>query len=1138
MNLLGRRAFLPLFVAQTMGALNDNVLRAALVTLITYHAAELTPQGRTLMVTIAMGLFMVPFFLFSAFAGQLADRMNKTTLIRWIKGAEVGIALLSSYGFYHHDYTFLMVVLFFMGIHSAFFGPVKYAILPDLLKKDQLIQGNGLMQAGTFLAILMGTLVGGLMVTTGALSTYGIAGLIVAIALMGLAASFFIPPALPVAGKKRPLSYNFSRLTQGVLLCAREDKRIFLAILGSTWFLVVGATFLGQMPNYAKDILRVDQGAFVFLLMLFSVGVGLGTIACQRLVRGEITTKFVPISALLMTGFILDLAFSTQSLSQIPLSMERNLDVFLGQMDSWRIVIDLGAIAFLGGIYIVPLGALIQHLAPAKVRSQILAASNIVDALSIVISSAIAIGVLMVFGSISHIFWVLAGAQVVVAFYICRLLPEHLVRFVLRRLFRALYGFRVEGLENLKKVKGRAVIVANHTSFLDGLLLMAALPENLTFAVNTHMASRPWIGFFLSLGRIFPIDPTNPMSLKRLTEEVQRGHKVVIFPEGRLTMTGALMKIYHGPGMIADKAKAPVLPIRIEGAQHSIFSRLRGKIHRSFVPKISLHILPPVKFNVPDDLVGRERREIIGDSLYRLMSQMMFDSSPYHQNLIQSLLEARDIHGRDSVIGEDVQRKPMTLGQLVTKSFALGRSLGRHTFLGENVGLMMPNCLPALVSLFAMISQGRVPTLLNPAQGSKIIGDVCHMTGVTQVLTLRSFVYRAGLQDLMITLESLKIKVLYLEDLAPSLRILDKLSGLAFCYLPWWMVQGFLPEISSQDPAVVLFTSGSEGMPKGVVLSHENIQANRYQVAARIDFNASDTVFNALPLFHSFGLTTATLLPVLSGIRVFFYPSPLHYRQIAELIYDTNSTLLFGTDTFLSGYGREAHAYDFYSLRYVFAGAERLKPETRDLWLQKFGIRIFEGYGATETAPALSLNTPMRYRAGSVGQLLPGITYKLEAVEGITEGQRLHVKGPNIFMGYYLAQKPGEIQRPPKGWHDLGDIVFVDPEGFVFIKGRAKRFAKIGGEMVSLTAVESLVQGLSPQAAHAVISVQDAKKGERLVLFTTDGAVTAAALQALARTQDFPELGLPKEIRVLESLPLLGTGKIDYAHLARMASEQ
>jgi acyl-[acyl-carrier-protein]-phospholipid O-acyltransferase/long-chain-fatty-acid--[acyl-carrier-protein] ligase len=408
------------------------------------------------------------------------------------------------------------------------------------------------------------------------------------------------------------------------------------------------------------------------------------------------------------------------------------------------------------------------------------------------------------------------------------------------------------------------------------------------------------------------------------------------------------------------------------------------------------------------------------------------------------------------------------------------------------------------------------------------------------VVTARRFVATAKLEESVEALSE-KNRVIYLEDLGREIGAWDKARALfATLTADYWYRGRRQPD----DPAAILFTSGSEGEPKGVVLSHANLLANREQLAARFDFNAQDIILNVLPVFHAFGLTAGTLLPLLSGMRLFLYPSPLHYRIIPEIAYDINATILFGTNTFLHGYAKHAHPYDFYSVRYVFAGAEKLQADTRKLWAEKFGLRVLEGYGATETAPVLSANTPMYYREGTVGRFFPGIQWRLEEVPGVGEGGRLHVAGPNVMLGYLRSERPGELEPPVSrygvGWYDTGDIVRVDEEGFVTILGRVKRFAKIGGEMVSLAVIEELAARIWPGQRHAAITLSDPKKGEKIVLATEYRSADRAELTARAQKEGLGELYLPKDIRVVRELPLLATGKVDYPALSgfiREASE-
>jgi acyl-[acyl-carrier-protein]-phospholipid O-acyltransferase/long-chain-fatty-acid--[acyl-carrier-protein] ligase len=701
-------------------------------------------------------------------------------------------------------------------------------------------------------------------------------------------------------------------------------------------------------------------------------------------------------------------------------------------------------------------------------------------------------------------------------------------RTIVRWILARCYNVKLIGLENLMNAGQRVLIVANHTSFLDPVVLWAYLPEDVTFGINTHIAKSIWIKPALRFARVLPLDPANPMSVKTLTHHLRENQRVVLFPEGRITVTGALMKIYDGAGLIADKAEAPVLPIRIDGAQYTPFSRMRGILRLRWFPSITVNILPPRPLTVPDELTGDERRTRLGAMLEDVMSEMVFATGDHRRSLFQALLDARNIHGGSRVVLEDLQRNPITYNTLITRIVGLGGKLEKLAAKGEAVGVLLPGSIVCVATFFGLQSKGRIPAMLNYTSGSNGLLSACATAQVKTVVTARRFVEMAKLEDDLARLQE-QVQVVYLEDLAASLTPLDKAKAL---------LGGLLlrtrrdSDEGGDKPAVILFTSGSEGVPKGVVLSHTNLLANRDQLAAKIDFNAGDRLLNVLPLFHSFGLTAGTLTPLLSGMYSFLYPSPLHYRVIPEVAYDINATILFATNTFLAGYGKSAHPYDFYSVRLVFAGAEKLMPETRRVWSEKFGIRILEGYGVTETGPALAANTPMHCRAGSVGRLLPGIRHQLEPVEGIAEGGRLHVAGPNVMLGYLLPSEPGKLVPPASkfgaGWHDTGDLVTLDDDGYVFIRGRAKRFAKIGGEMISLSAVEEIAGRLWPDNLHAAASVPDAQKGERILLVTDRAEAERSQLLEHVRQEGFSELHLPRTIHVLETMPLLATGKIDY----------
>ncbi len=706
----------------------------------------------------------------------------------------------------------------------------------------------------------------------------------------------------------------------------------------------------------------------------------------------------------------------------------------------------------------------------------------------------------------------------------------------LRWLLRLLYRVEVSGLTHFEEAGDRVLVVANHTSFLDALLLAVFLPGRLTFAVNTHIARRPWLRPFGALARLFPMDPTSPLSLKSLIKYLQADNKAVIFPEGRITVTGSLMKIYQGPGLVADRSAAMLVPVRIDGAQYSPFSRLRGRVRIRWFPPIRLTVLPARRINLPEDLHGRARRGAAGQALADVMTEMMFATCNHRRTLTQAFLDARAVHGGGHVVAEDIERRPVTYSGLLRRSLAIAPYLVRDTATGERIGVLLPNLVNTVAVFLALQIQGRVPAMLNYTVGARSMRSAVRTASLGRIITSRRFVEAAKLEAVVAELAE-HARVVYLEDVRGHLG-------------PWDMLRAGLTSllggagsaarrVAPDDPAVVLFTSGSEGTPKGVVLSHANLLSNRDQLAARVDFHPQDIILNALPMFHSFGLTAGTLLPLMSGMKVFFYPSPLHYRIVPEMVYDTNATILFGTNTFLAGYARFAHPYDFYSIRYVFAGAEKLKEETRAQWADKFGVRIFEGYGATETSPVLATNIPMAYRPGSVGVLLPGIDHRLVPVPGIAQGGRLLVRGPNVMLGYLLHDRPGELVPPSAeagaGWYDTGDIVRIDEDGFVWIQGRAKRFAKVGGEMVSLTSVEDLAARTWPGAQHAAVSLPDAQKGEQIVLVTNVAGARRAALLQQAKVEGIGELNVPRHVFAVREIPLLGTGKSDYPAVSGLA---
>jgi acyl-[acyl-carrier-protein]-phospholipid O-acyltransferase/long-chain-fatty-acid--[acyl-carrier-protein] ligase len=864
---------------------------------------------------------------------------------------------------------------------------------------------------------------------------------------------------------------------------------------------------------------------------VFSVGIGVGSMLCGRLLGGTISARHVPLAALGLSLFAFDLYFAAGAFDGGTGELAA-IDTFIRNPASWRVLFDLLMISVCGGLYIVPLYAIMQARSEETERARTIAANNVLNALFMVASAIVTAAMLAAGFTVDEVFLSVAAANLAVAAWICRLLPDALVKTVVAWALRRAYGVRVSGLENLARAGERAVIVVNHVSFLDPVLMAAFLPNRPIFAINTQVAGQWWVRPFLKMVDAIAIDPARALSTRELVHAVRDNRMCVIFPEGRISVTGALMKIYEGPGLIADHAAAPIVPVRIDGPQYTPFSRLQGRVRRRLFPRIAITVLPPRRFELPADLKGRARRRRIGNELYDVMSGMMFETADRERTLFEALLDSGRIFGAGAPAIEDIARRPMGYGRMVAAALALGRPFARLTRRGEAVGIMLPNAAGTAVAFFALQAYGRVPAMLNFTTGTAALRAACALGRVGTIVTARQFIEQARLGPVAEELAA-DIRLVYLEDIVERLGMAGRLFGA--------LARPFARRLHRRiggrphDPGVILFTSGTEGPPKGVALSHANILANCHQLAARLTFGPADIAFNALPLFHSFGLTGGLILPLVCGVRTFLYPSPLHYRIIPELAYDTNATVLFGTDTFLAGYARVASPYDFYSVRYVFGGAEKVREETRRAWMDKFGLRILEGYGATETAPAIAANTPMHYRAGTVGRILPGMSWRLEPVPGIDKGGRLFVRGPNVMLGYLHHDRPGDIQPPEGGWYDTGDIVSIDDAGYVTILGRAKRFAKIAGEMVSLGAVEAEIGALWPDNHHAVVARADERRGEQLVLVTDRSDAARDALVARFRARGLSELMVPRTVLTVDRLPLLGSGKVDYGAAQKIA---
>jgi acyl-[acyl-carrier-protein]-phospholipid O-acyltransferase / long-chain-fatty-acid--[acyl-carrier-protein] ligase len=704
-------------------------------------------------------------------------------------------------------------------------------------------------------------------------------------------------------------------------------------------------------------------------------------------------------------------------------------------------------------------------------------------------------------------------------------------RAVFRFLLRWLWRVKVEGdLEGLRRP--RPLIVANHDSALDSALLALFLPVEVLVAVSPEDLRHPLVRWLLSALPHVVVEPARPLEIKRLARGVQRGSAVAIFPEGRVTTTGGLMKVYGAAGVIAARCDADIIPVAIGGSLVSRFACVGGNFPRRWLPRVTLTIRPAIKLPELPSLRGRARRLRLADEMLQIMQEMKVRAQP-RQTLFEAFVSAVELHGRRTAIIEDARRTPETYGDLLKTSLALGRLTSRLAGEGAVLGVLMPNVSTTVSLLLGMSAMRRVPAIINYTAGPEGMRAACVAAGVRKIITSRRFIQQARLERAVRGLK--EFELVYVEDLAQQLTAGDKLWLAGFAL---WRPRSAMKRADPGESAIVLFTSGSEGRPKGAVLSHDSMLANMMQMRAVIDFGPNDKYLNALPLYHIYGLIACTLMPLMTGTRLFLHTSPLHYRVIPEIAYTRDCTYLFGTSTFLGHYARQAHSYDFYRVRVVVSGGETLDAQVADLWMTKFGLRVMEGYGATECGPAMALNTPLRYRKGTVGRFLPGVEYRLVPVAGIDCGGALHVRSPNLMRGHYLYEQPGVLCPPQSelgpGWYSTGDVVDVDEEGFVTILGRVKRFAKIAGEMVSLELVERIAVYVSPQHQHAVTIEQVAAGGESTVLFTTDPALDRIALQKAARELGGQDLTVARRIVHMAEMPLLGSGKTDYVRLKAM----
>lgn len=710
-----------------------------------------------------------------------------------------------------------------------------------------------------------------------------------------------------------------------------------------------------------------------------------------------------------------------------------------------------------------------------------------------------------------------------------RALFEEVVRSIFKVYLKLVHSIKVEGYERLPRDADKLIVISNHASLLDGIILWTYLDIDLRILVNRVRARELLLRPFMQNSYTVQIDTMNPYSLKGVIDEVNRGTALLVFPEGRITRTGNLMKIYEGTGFVAYKTGAKILPVHLGNTYGTIFAKKR-KGRKIFAP-VTLTIGEVHPSIDVERFQPRERKREAARAIYEMLCGMFYEAHYRPSTLGREFIRICKERGKKALFkdatGVEVSYKKGLIGAIV-----LGKKFSQ--FPAGNIGVFLPNLVATALLIFGLEIYRKVPVLLNYSSGPGALKHSMDLSDLEVIVTSRTFLERVKVQPSLFEGR----QVIYVEDLRKAIGTADRIGG--------FIRAAFPGELTRMDPgqheqaAAILFTSGSEGVPKGVCLSHENIIANIWQALSRIDVGEDDYFLNALPIFHSFGLTVGTILPVFAGARSFLYISPLHYRIVPEIAYEEGCTILMGTNTFLNGYGRKAHPYDFHGMRYIFCGAEALSESVFERYAKVFGVRVMSGYGVTECAPVVCMNSALEHEYGTVGKVLPGIEFKLMPVAGIDEKEgrsgRLFVKGRNVMLGYLKNEEANrKYLVEDGGWYDTGDIVEVDESGFVKIVGRLKRFSKISGEMISLTAVEEALSGLFGERKEtAIMAVTDERKGEKLVLVTNSREADLKRARERLRERGLSDLASPREIVYMREIPRLGTGKVDYVKLKEL----
>lgn len=1121
------RGFWSLIVVQFQVAFSDNTLRF----LVTFMGLGLglwagKPES---FVPLVGALFAAPFLLFSLTGGYFADRYSKRSTTIAMKLFEIAITLLAFVGLVRHDMTILLCSVFLMGMQSALFGPSKYGLLPELLPKSRLSWGNGYLEMGTFLAIIAGGAAGGWLFETFKARQQFSGFIFLALALAGLAVSTAIT-RVPAANPGKRFQWNlFADLASKIGLI-RRDRILWLAVLGNIYFSFLGMLVQQNIVLYGTHTLGVGELRTSYLMAALAIGIGIGSFAAGYLSHGKIEYGLVPLGALGMTVFSIMLSRPDASFSSA--------------------FVELALLGFSGGFFIVPISALMQHRPESGERGGVLAAANWLSFAGIFSAAGVYYAITSLAGFKPPAIFLFGGlATLIGTVYVLWLLPDALLRLVFWMLTNTVYRIHVEGRENIP-AKGGALLVCNHLSMVDGMLLIASTDRFIRFLMFKGSYDHWLVKPFARAMRVIPISshfsPREMIrSLREATETIRNGDVAAIFPEGQMTRIGQMMPFRRGFERIMKGTDAPIIPVALDGVWGSIFSFEKGR----FVWKLPHRIPYPVTVSfgkpMPSSATAMEVRQAVQD----LQSQAFAQRKKRMKTLDRSIIRSARRNAFHFAMA-DGRTPRLTFGSALTRAVFLARRLRKHWDGQKMVGILLPPSVAGALVNHAALLLGKVPVNLNYTASNEIIASCAKQCELQTVITAKAFLERVPIR--------VPGRTILIEELAANPTPLEKIAS----FLIAWFCPDFLMgralgadrQPTLDDLATVIFSSGSTGDPKGVMLTHYNLAANVEQLVQVFAPDYRDRILGILPFFHSFGFTAGLLLPAIAGVGVVFHPNPLEPQAISALVGRYAVTFMIGTPTFLQGYIRRCSPEDFGSLRYVLVGAEKLPDRLAQAFEDRFGIQPLEGYGCTECAPAVAVNRPdfrapgfrqVGAKRGTIGHPLPGVSVRIvdpETMVPVPMGQPglLLVKGPNVMAGYLgRPDKTAEVLHD--GWYTTGDIATLDDDGFLTITDRLSRFSKIGGEMVPHVKIEAVLHELAgaTEQCFAVTAIPDGKKGERLiVLHTLTDEKLKDILPSLSRA-DLPNLWKPRPDQFfhIDKLPYLGTGKLDLRRLREYALE-